>query len=75
MIATMVYKLTKDATPQQMREAGLGEHYVITMVHFFTTMQQAIHGRLPIFKQKAIQLLIYMKILLLKKRPELPING
>lgn len=27
MIATMVYKLTKDATPDQMREAGLGDHY------------------------------------------------
>ena len=27
MIATMVYKLTKDATPEQLREAGLGEHY------------------------------------------------
>lgn len=23
----MVYKLTKDATPQQLKEAGLGEHY------------------------------------------------
>lgn len=28
MIATMVYKLTKDATPQQLSEAGLGAHYV-----------------------------------------------
>lgn len=28
MIATMIYKLTKDATPQQLKEAGLGEHYV-----------------------------------------------
>ena len=28
MIATMIYKLTKDATPQQMLEAGLGDHYV-----------------------------------------------
>lgn len=28
MIATMVYKLTKDATPQQLEEAGLGAHYV-----------------------------------------------
>lgn len=28
MIATMVYKLTKDATPEQLKEAGLGEHYV-----------------------------------------------
>ncbi|MBP0726280.1 manganese catalase family protein [Bacillus sp. RG28] len=27
MIATMVYKLTKDATPAQLREAGLGERY------------------------------------------------
>ncbi|NHM29091.1 manganese catalase family protein [Neobacillus terrae] len=27
MIATMVYKLTKDATPDQMKAAGLGEHY------------------------------------------------
>jgi spore coat protein JC len=23
----MVYKLTKDATPEQMKEAGLGDHY------------------------------------------------
>lgn len=28
MIATMVYKLTKDATPEQMKAAGLGDHYV-----------------------------------------------
>ncbi|MCD1258852.1 manganese catalase family protein [Paenibacillus athensensis] len=28
MIATMVYKLTKDATPEQMRAAGLADHYV-----------------------------------------------
>ena len=27
MIATMIYKLTKDATPEQMKEAGLGAHY------------------------------------------------
>jgi spore coat protein JC len=27
MIATMVYKLTKDATPVQMRAAGLDDHY------------------------------------------------
>ncbi|KEO83940.1 manganese catalase family protein [Tumebacillus flagellatus] len=27
MIATMVYKLTKDATPHQMKEAGLVGHY------------------------------------------------
>jgi spore coat protein JC len=28
MIATMVYKLTKDATPEQLKKAGLGPHYV-----------------------------------------------
>ncbi|WP_163537676.1 manganese catalase family protein [Gracilibacillus sp. YIM 98692] len=28
MIATMIYKLTKDATPQQLEEAGLGPHFV-----------------------------------------------
>ena len=28
MIATMVYKLTKDATPEQLRAAGLADHYV-----------------------------------------------
>ncbi|MFC4404325.1 manganese catalase family protein [Gracilibacillus xinjiangensis] len=28
MIATMIYKLTKDATPQQLEQAGLGEYYV-----------------------------------------------
>lgn len=27
MIAAMVYKLTKDATPEQMKAAGLGSHY------------------------------------------------
>ncbi|SFK01291.1 spore coat protein JC [Halobacillus dabanensis] len=27
MIAAMIYKLTKDATPEQMKEAGLGAHY------------------------------------------------
>ncbi|MFS0727279.1 manganese catalase family protein [Paenibacillus sp. 1P07SE] len=28
MIATMIYKLTKDATPQELEAAGLGPHYV-----------------------------------------------
>ncbi|MBO8173208.1 MAG: manganese catalase family protein [Bacillaceae bacterium] len=27
VIATLVYKLVKDATPEQMKEAGLGEYY------------------------------------------------
>lgn len=27
MLGTMIYQLTKDATPEQMREAGLGEYY------------------------------------------------
>ncbi|MEC0246082.1 manganese catalase family protein [Paenibacillus chitinolyticus] len=28
MIATMIYKLTKDASPDQLKAAGLGEYYV-----------------------------------------------
>lgn len=28
MIATMIYKLTKDATPEQLKAAGLDDHYV-----------------------------------------------
>jgi len=28
MIATMIYKLTKDATPEEMKAAGLAPHYV-----------------------------------------------
>lgn len=28
MIATMIYKLTKDATPEQMVAAGIGDHFV-----------------------------------------------
>src|SRR6185437_7552098 len=28
MLATMIYKLTKDATPEQLKEAGLGAHFV-----------------------------------------------
>ncbi len=28
MIATMIYKLTKNATPEQLKAAGLAEHYV-----------------------------------------------
>ncbi len=28
MIATMIYKLTKDATPEQLEAAGLGPHFV-----------------------------------------------
>lgn len=35
MIATMVYKLTKDATAEQMEEAGLGAHYANHNVALF----------------------------------------
>jgi spore coat protein JC len=28
MLATMIYKLTKDATPEQLEKAGLGAHFV-----------------------------------------------
>lgn len=28
MIATMIYKLTKDCTPEQLKKAGIADHYV-----------------------------------------------
>ena len=28
MIATMVYKLTKDASTEELKAAGIGDHYV-----------------------------------------------
>jgi spore coat protein JC len=35
MIATMIYKLLKDATPDQIKEAGLEDHYVDHSVSLF----------------------------------------
>lgn len=41
MIATMVYKLLKDATPEMIKEAGLEEHYVNHNVSLFYTSAAA----------------------------------
>lgn len=75
MIATMVYKLTKDATPEQMKAAGLDPHYVDhdSALHYHTRL--VFHLLQPIYKLKVIQLLIYTKILPLKKKHVPHING
>lgn len=75
MIATMIYKLTKDATPQQMAAAGLGDHYANHDSALFIMTQQEIHLLPLISKPKAIRLQIYMKTSPLKRRPEQPISG
>ena len=76
MIATMIYKLTKDATPDQLKAAGLGDHYAIhDNALYYHNSAVVFLGPLPIFRLKGIQLQIYMKILPLKKRQEQPING
>ena len=75
MIATMVYKLTKDATPEQMRAAGLGDHYsVMIMLCSIRTLQE-YHGLRHIFRRKGIRLRISTRTLPLRKRREQPING
>ena len=75
MIATMVYKLTKDATPDQMEAAGLGAHYATMIKHSFMKTQAEFHGQLLTSRLKGIQLQIFMKILLQKRKHEQPING
>ena len=56
MIATMVYKLTKDATPEQMKAAGLDPHYAIMIAHFITIMRLVFHLLQRIYRLKVIQL-------------------
>lgn len=75
MIATMVYKLTKDATPEQLREAGLGDHYVNHDSALFITMPPGF--RLPpvTFRQKAIRSRIYTRISQRRKKRGRPTNG
>ena len=55
MIATMVYKLTKDATPEQMKVAGLDPHYAIMTVLFITITSLVFHLLQPIYRLKVIQ--------------------
>lgn len=75
MIATMIYKLTKDASVEQMKAAGLGEYYA---AHDHALYYQSAGGvplQRPIFKPRVIQLRICMRILRQKKRRELHISG
>ena len=71
MLATMIYKLTKDATPEQFVEAGLGAHFVNHGNDLFYENAGGV-SVLPqrISKRKAIRLPICMKTSLLKKRRE-----
>lgn len=75
MIATMVYKLTKDATPEQLREAGLGDHYANHDGALFITMRRECLLRQAIFRRKAIRLRICMKISQQKKKRVRRISG
>lgn len=76
MIATMVYKLTKDATPEQTCvKLGLAIITSITTARFFIIMRRACRLPRAISKRRAIQLPIYTKILPQKKRRGRRING
>ena len=67
MIATMVYKLTKDATPEQMKALVSTLITSIMTAHFITITRLVFHLLQPIYKLKVIQLPTYTKILRLKK--------
>ena len=75
MIATMIYKLTKDATPEQMKAAGLDAQYANHDSALFYHNAGGVPLLLLIFKQKETLSPIYMKILPLKKKHEQLING
>ncbi len=55
MIATMVYKLTKDATVEQMEAAGLGRTTVTVTRRCITIMRQAYPGWLLTYRPMAIR--------------------
>lgn len=75
MLATMIYKLTKDATPEQLEEAGLGAHFVNHGHALF--MKMLVVSRLPqrISRQRAIRSPICTKTSRRKKKHGRPING
>ena len=62
MIATMIYKLTKDATPEMLKEAGLGDHYVNHDRALFYQNASGYHSQQPIFKQRVTLSRICMRI-------------
>lgn len=75
MIATMIYKLTKDATIEQLEQAGLDAHYAAHDKALFTTMLLMFPSRPPIFRQRAIRSRTCTRISQPKRRPGLHING
>lgn len=75
MIATMIYKLTKDASVEQMKAAGLGNIMRRMIMRCITRAQAEFLLQRPIFKPRVIQLRICMRILRQKKRRELHISG
>lgn len=76
MIATMVYKLTKDASVDQLKAAGLDGHYVShDRALFFTAMPTECPGRRPTFRPRAIPSPTCTKTLPRKRRPERRTSG
>lgn len=75
MIATMVYKLTKDASPEQMKAAGLDPHYADhdSALHYHNAA--GVPFTATYIQAKGDQSQIYMKTLRLKKKQEQHING
>ena len=75
MLATMIYKLTKDATAEQLEEAGLGAHFVNHGHALFYENAGGVPLLQRISKQKVTQLQICMRILRRKKKHVRLISG
>lgn len=75
MIATMIYKLTKDASVCELEEAGLGPHFVAHDHALFYTDASGVPFLQPIFKLRETLWQTFMKTLRLRKKPGLHTSG
>ena len=75
MIATMIYKLTKDATPDQLRAAGLGADFVSHGGDLFYTNAAGIPWNASYIAARAIPSRICTRTSRRRRRRGLPING
>ncbi len=75
MIATMVYKLTKDATAEEMKEAGLGAHYADHDKALYFHNAAGVPSPATSFRPRGIRSQICTKISRRRRKPGPPTNG
>ena len=75
MIATMVYKLTKDATPDQMKAAGLGDHYAIHDNALYYANASGVPWTAAYIQAKGDPIADLYEDIAAEEKAEQPING